>query len=167
MGYGTQTEKGYALRTALAGHGGSSTRAEIAAGILACQAKRAVNIGSDSQAFVTKANEVAEMVKRGKGPRRPWSTHTDGDMWELLHETLKKKGPNTFKATKIKGHATNAMVESGKVQPQDKEGNDEADYYAAEGVKLYGKETIEVGARLTARHFTNMPSCCGSCTPAS
>ncbi len=71
MACGTQTKKGYALRTALAGHGGSSTRAEIAAGILACQAKKAVNVGSDSQAFVTKANEVADMVKRGKGPKKP------------------------------------------------------------------------------------------------
>ncbi len=48
MGYGKQMEEGFAITSSLAGHGGSSTRAEIAAGILACQADVAVNVGSGS-----------------------------------------------------------------------------------------------------------------------
>ncbi len=40
-----QVTGGIALSTALAGHGGSSTRAEIAAGIVACQSDVAINVG--------------------------------------------------------------------------------------------------------------------------
>ena len=105
------------IRTALAGYGGSSTRAEIAAGIIACQADVAVNIGSDSQAFVNKANYVANLVIQEKQPKRPWATQKDGDLWELLHETIKAKGPHTFLATKVKGHATDQMVADNEVKP--------------------------------------------------
>ena len=73
MAFGTQEREGVALRTALAGHGGSSTRAEIAAGILASQAPKAVNIGSDSQSFVSKANHIARLAKDSKKPKRLWS----------------------------------------------------------------------------------------------
>ncbi len=63
------------------------------------------------------------------------------------------KGPDSFKATKVKGHATQEMVEGGKVRPQDKIGNDEADNFAEEGVKMYGKDVMQLGAQLTARHL--------------
>ena len=63
-----------------------------------------------------------------------------------------QKGPNAFKATKVKGHATQGMIEAGKVRPKDKEGNDLADKYAEEGIKLYGEDTLRLGAQLTGRN---------------
>ncbi len=88
------------------------------------------------------------MADQNKQPRRPWSTQIDGDLWQTLYNTLKANGP-----TKVKGHATNAMVESGAVKPEDKQGNDEADKYANEGVQLYGKEVTKLGGQLAWRHI--------------
>ncbi len=93
------------------------------------------------------------MAGQNRQPRRPWSTQIDGDLWQSLYNTLKAKGPGTFRATKVKGHATNAMVESGAVKPEDKHGNDEADKYANEGVLLYGKDVTRLGAQLAWRHI--------------
>ncbi len=100
MGISNQMPKGLAIKTALAGHGGSSTRAEIAAGIIACQCMGAVSVGSDSQAFVSRASAIAKMVKNGKEPRRPWSTQKNGDLWQVFHNTLKMKGPTPSRQLK-------------------------------------------------------------------
>ncbi len=93
------------------------------------------------------------MANNNRQPRRPWNTQIDGDLWQSLYNTLKAKGPGTFRATKVKGHATDAMVESGAVKPEDKKGNDEADRYANEGVLLYGKDVTTLGAQLAWRHM--------------
>ena len=119
MAYQDEEENGLRMYSCLPGYGSSSTRAEIGAGILAIAAEGATHIGSDSQAFVSRATAIAKMVKNGKEPRRPWSTQKNGDLWQVFHNTLKMKGPDSFKATKVKGHATQEMVEGGKVRPQD------------------------------------------------
>ena len=77
----------------------------------------------------------------------------DGDLWELLHETIKAKGPHTFLATKVKGHATDQMVAENEVKPEDKIGNDHADNVANEGVNMYRKDVLALGANLTKRHI--------------
>ena len=46
------------------------------------------------------------------------------------------KTPQAVKLTKVKGHATNEMVEQGKVQFDDKHGNDQADIAAEKGATL-------------------------------
>ncbi len=45
------------------------------------------------------------------------------------------------------------MVIEGRVQAEDKEGNDQADHFANEGVKLFGEVIIELGGRLASRHI--------------
>ncbi len=71
----------------------------------------------------------------------------------FVSTSLAQKGEHAFKVTKVKGHATEEMVSKGAVRQIDKEGNDRADYIAAEGVTLFGKETIQTGALLTKRHI--------------
>ena len=48
---------------------------------------------------------------------------------------MEAKNPDTIKFTKVKGHATEQMVQDGEVVPEDKEGNDEADATAEKGVR--------------------------------
>ena len=55
-----QKDGGTILYTKIGGFSGSSTRTELAAGIVALQACGPVHIGSDSSAFVTKANILLE-----------------------------------------------------------------------------------------------------------
>ena len=45
------------------------------------------------------------------------------------------RGPGQQVLTKVKGHATAAQVEEGRVKPEDKEGNDWADSFAERGAK--------------------------------
>ncbi len=75
-----EVEDGLKLYTGLAGYGCSSTRAELAAGILALTAPGPVHIGTDSKAFRDRALYVIDRCKRGKKPRRAWSTQRDGDL---------------------------------------------------------------------------------------
>ena len=58
-----------------------------------------------------------------------------------------------MKLIKVKGHATQDMVEQGKVKAEDKEGNDKADEQANQAVKLYSTEAIKTGAAYMGRHM--------------
>ena len=88
LGIPTQEAEGLGLAVAIIGFGGSSTRSEIAAGIIAMAADCQVNIGTDSQAFQERANSIIDMERRGKKPKRPWSSQKDGDLWITFHKML-------------------------------------------------------------------------------
>ena len=133
-------EGGLSLCTALAGFGGFSTRAELAAGIVTISADRAVHLGTDSQAFLDKAHYVLDLCRRGKQPKKPWGIHADGDLWEAFHDAVKAKGHKSIAITKVKGHATEDMVIKGKVKTEDKEGNDFADKVAVKAIAEHGKK---------------------------
>ena len=66
LGKDIQEEEGLSLHAAITGFGGSSTRAEIAAGIICAAASGPVHIGSDSQSFITKARDIIHLIKCGK-----------------------------------------------------------------------------------------------------
>lgn len=56
----------------------------------------------------------------------------NGDIWRSFKEAEKAKGPHRIQLTKVKGHATEDMVEKGDAAGSDKAGNDEADYAVEE-----------------------------------
>ena len=154
LGIPTQEEEGLGLSVALVGFGGSSTRSEIAGGIIAIAADGPVHIGTDSQAFCNKATSLIDMERRGRKPKRPWSTQKDGDLWELLHKMVQQKGWKSVKITKVKGHATDANVEDGKVDINDKKGNDKADDYATKGLNGHADDFLKVSRLLTKRQIS-------------
>ena len=51
----------------------------------------------------------------------------DGDLLATIHSMLSLRGFNTVKVSKVKGHATRAMVASGDVRFEDLVGNNGAD----------------------------------------
>ena len=57
----------------------------------------------------------------------------DGDLWEQFQKTVEAKGPKWVKLRKVKGHATDEMVDEGKVEGHEKLGNDKADISADKG----------------------------------
>ena len=136
---------------ALVGFGGSSTRSESAGGIIAIAADGPIHIGTDSQAFCNKATSLIDMERRARKPKRPWSTQKDGDLWELLHKMIQQKGWKSVKITKVKGHATEDNVEDGKVDINDKKGNDKADDYATKGLNGHADDFLKVSRLLTRR----------------
>ena len=137
--------QGLRLLANLTGYGGSSTRMELAASIIAISADDPAHVGTDSKAFCEKAQYVHQLANERRGPRRPWSLHTDGDLWHIYHQHVVAKGTQAIRITKVKGHATGAMVTAGQVRPQDKEGNDQADAAADEGVREHGLAIQQYG----------------------
>ena len=57
----------------------------------------------------------------------------DGDLLATIHSMLCLRGFDTVKVSKVKGHATRAMVASGDVRLEDLVGNDGADAAADSG----------------------------------
>ena len=45
----------------------------------------------------------------------------------MFAKLVRQRGPNSAKVTKVKGHATEEMVQQGKVKAEEKKGNDHAD----------------------------------------
>ena len=127
------------LITYLQGFGGSSTRMEIAAAIIALASRQPVHMGTDSKAFMDKALKLHHLIEQDKQPRRTWGTQHDGDLWKIYYEHAKHKGTNAIAITKMKGHATQ-KIEDNVVRECDKLGNDMADSAAEEGVKLLGNQ---------------------------
>ena len=80
LAYASAKNDGIELSVAVTGMGGSSTRAEIAAGIIAIAADREIHMGTDSKAFMDRANIILQMIKDQRKPKLPWSTQQDGDL---------------------------------------------------------------------------------------
>ena len=152
LGVCTQEEDGLSICTCLPGFGSSSTRAEIGAGIVALCSNKAVHIATDSQAFLDKGLYLRNLVKEGKEPRKPFGSQKDGDLWRIWFLFLKEKGHRAVKITKVKGHATQDDIDSGKVRSTDKEGNDKADAAAKKGIKQHGEAVIKTANWLSTRH---------------
>ena len=145
------SDKGISLQTHLAGYGGSSTRMEPAAGIQALGSQHPAHIGTDSAAFMQKAIRVHGLIEAHQPPRRPWLLQRDGDLWQAYWQHAKAKGTHAIRYTKVKGHATVAMVEAGTVATADKQGNDEADKLAKEATELFGEGILRLGRKYGQR----------------
>ena len=87
-----QTKDGVRLFIKIGGYNGSSTRTELAAGIVAICAPGPVHIGSDSEAFVNQANEYLYILRHNKRVRRKFKLISDGDYWEHFFRACQKKG---------------------------------------------------------------------------
>ena len=51
----------------------------------------------------------------------------DGDLWKLFAKVVEQRGPDITKIGKLKAHANDEMVATGKVEDEQKRGNDWAD----------------------------------------
>ena len=76
----------------------------------------------------------------------------DGDLWEHTQKMVEAKGPKSVSYRKVKGHATEEVVASGKVTREDKEGNDEADSAADRGSNNEQSSLYTLTKMLAARH---------------
>ena len=92
LAYARRKDDGIELSVAITGMGGSSTRAEIAAGIIAMAADCEIHMGTDSKAFMDRAQIILQMIKDQRKPKRPWSTQKDCDLWKIFIEMAKIKG---------------------------------------------------------------------------
>ena len=146
-----QEPKGVSLYASIGGFSGSSTRSELAAGIIAACANGPVFLASDSEVFVTGAAKIMDDINEGIPISRNWKLVSDGDLWEHLCKALMAKGPHSFKVKWVKGHATDAHIQAGVISAPDRDGNHKADANANMGNQLHGEGTLTVMSALTER----------------
>ena len=89
--YLDDTDNGITLITAIGGYGGSSTRTELAAGIIAICADGPVHIGTDSAAFLAKATILLESIAYDFKVNTNFKTQSDGDLWEHFSSMPSRK----------------------------------------------------------------------------
>ena len=154
---------------------GSSTRCEIGAMLLAMLREIPIHIGTDSQAMLTKLQQMLEhaaskeqaelythdgRMKLGGNAsplqsetpfKKHWHQQQDGDLWEIMNESIQSRGHESIKAKKVKGHATEAMIEAGLVEPEDKDGNDWADAAAGRGTNKFSR-LATMARQISIRH---------------
>ena len=78
----------------------------------------------------------------------------DGDLLATIHSMLCFRGMDTVKVSKVKGHATQAMVDNGDVRIEDLVGNNDADAAADLG-RLRQEDDVIIARRdfLRARRY--------------
>ena len=138
--------------THIGGYSGSSTRTEVAAGIIALSCHGPVHIGSDSRVFVDKANLLLDQLGTGRQVTRIWHMVSDGDLWSHFEAAVKAKGPNSIRISWVKGHADQAHIEAGLTTTAHKVGNDRADLVADKGVLVHGEDVVTIARLFTSRH---------------
>ena len=101
----------------------SVQRAEYWGVILALQAYSGIHIGIDN---LNVLRGCAALLSQ-EVPRTPLLLVKDGDLHDTIHSMLSLRGFDTVKVSKVKGHATRAMVDNGDVRLEDLVGNNGAD----------------------------------------
>ena len=98
-------------------------RAEMWGVVLALQSSRAVHLGIDNLGVL---RHVDRLLRGCRGPK-PFELIDDGDLLLLLEHMLNRRGLDTVRVSKVKGHADDAMVLHGQVRQDDRLGNNAAD----------------------------------------
>ena len=81
-------------------------------------------------------------------PGPPFPLKKDGDLLAIIHSMLCLRVPDTVKVSKVKGHATPALVAHGDVRIEDLIGNDGADAAADLGRLRQDDEVISARRNL-------------------
>jgi len=143
---------GIRVFAAIGGFSGSSTRNELAAGIIAMCAYGPVHLASDSKVFVDKANEIVKNLTKNPDDKTNYSTWSDGDLWMYFVKVVQNKGLQSVRFTWVKGHATDEHVAQGITTNRNKRGNEDADACADMGVMCHGEGMNYLANAYSKRH---------------
>ena len=108
----------------------TAQRAEFLGAIIALQAYWPCYLGIDN---LNVAGTIGRLVDRGS-PAKPLPLGDDGDLAAIALYMIRARRQDTVRVTKVKGRATDADVDLGRVRLEDKLGNAEADAAADLGV---------------------------------
>ena len=120
-------------------------RAELWGVILALQSADAVPIGVDNLGVVRHVGRLVDHCSFSA----PLELVTDGDLLILLRRMIDLSGPDTFRISKVKGHADEGMVLDCWVREVDRLGNDAADEAASSGRRRVGPAVIDARRNLS------------------
>ena len=113
--------------------------------ILALQSSGAVHLGVDNLGVVRHVGRLLD----GCPGSVPFELLKDGDLLLLIVWMIRRRGPDTVKVSKVKGHADEVMVRSGQVREADRLGNNAADEAADFGRRRVGNLVIDARRNLS------------------
>ena len=113
--------------------------------VLALQSSRAVHLGVDNRGVVRHVDQLL----RGCRGSKPLELVNDGDLLLLIEHMLSRRGFDTVRISKVKGHADDAMVLHGQVRRDDRLGNDAADEAADFGRRRVSPAVIDARRNLS------------------
>ncbi len=127
-----QVDEGVKMWGCITGQKASSTRAELAAGILTILGPGPIHQGTDSKSYMVGAMNILQ--RKTKRKQKPWSLRTDGDLWQLWERAAISKGLHAINISWFKGHAQQEHIDKELATEESKEANDIADAVADLGV---------------------------------
>ena len=127
------------------GHFNLFKRAEMWGVVLALQSSGAVHLGVDNLGVV---RHVDRLLRGCRGPK-PFELVNDGDLLLLIEHMLNRRGLDTVRISKVKGHADDAMVLHGQVRRDERLGNDAADEAADFGRRRVSPAVIDARRNLS------------------
>ena len=77
----------------------------------------------------------------------------NGDLWNCFAESTFAKGPRAITLTKDKGHATQEMIDEGRVDEEQKKGNDGADDGVNKGAEDGQQSLSNVARKYASRQW--------------
>ena len=114
------------------------------------------NIRKDTKLVNEKGDLIAggrtTQYHRQSKSKRPWSLVKNGDLCQSMEEAAIAKGTKIVKASKVKGHAIEEMVEAGKAKREDKIGNAISDEGADKGAEITNMKAAALGHVYSKRH---------------
>ena len=113
--------------------------------ILALQSSSAVHVEVDNLGAVRHVSRLHD----GHHGSVPFELVKDGDLLLLIGRMLRLRGVDTYRITKVKGHADEGMVHDGRVREVDRLGNDAADEAADFGRRRVGNAVIDARRNLS------------------
>ena len=123
----------------------SVQRAEMWGVILALQSSGAVHLGVDNLGVVRHVGRLLD----GCPGSVPFELLKDGDLLLLIDRMIRRRGADTVRVSKVKGHADEVMVRSGQVREVDRLGNNAADEAADFGRRRVGDSVIDARRNLS------------------
>ena len=123
----------------------SVQRAEMWGVVLALESSRAVHLGVDNLGVV---RHVDRLLRGCRGPK-PFELVNDVDLLLLIEHMLHRRGLDTVRISKVKGHADDGMVLHGQVRRDDRLGNDAADEAADFGRRRVSPAVIDARRNLS------------------
>ena len=166
--FATQVDLGHLYRNAGLAVAGlvpgiflSSARAELVGAIVALMTQSAITLKADNEGVISKALKHFQL---GSSGRKPWSLHKDGDLWEMLFDTARSRGFDSFTMMWTKGHVTLKFLVNGSGQSRDAIYNSLADRAASKGYDLQHSRCahalLDFFARKQQRYIHTIRSIC-------
>ena len=131
----------------------SVQRAEMWGVILALQTSDAVHLGVDNLGVV---RHVGRLLDGCRGPM-PCELVNDSDLLLLIERMLHRRGLDTVRISKVKGHTDEGMVSDGRVRGEDKLSNDAADEAADFGRRRVANTVIDTRRNLSGGLWALVP----------